>query len=340
MVRSELSDAQRMSQFFTRPETAQWCVDNLMKYLRSAGQNPNSKIYLEPSAGEGVFLDLLPRGTHQIAVEADPRLCVKHPNYLYASLDTDGFLGMSDDDLGLSRVPTNQVIAIGNPPFSNPKERGRGGIIALDFINHACKYADVVAFIVGCTFRRPLTINKVDSNFHCVFDENLPSTEKKHFLLEGERKSVKCIFQIWQRMPVERVMIPKIVKRGGEWGGDWRFVSTTDESANIRIRQWGSADTIGQITGPETTREIVKANIATQKRTGKCGKLLDRCWYYLHADNPADVIRKFKARIHLFKELAWDRSMGNNPDIPLDDLVRIYTAPANSHYVSGRYVDA
>lgn len=329
------SRAQQLSQFFTCDSTARWCTDILLNLLNTQRKRMNSLVFIEPSAGDGAFVGCFPSESRQIAIEVDPDLVARHDGYILADLENDGFLGMTRADLGLLKTPTSHVVVLGNPPFSRPQSRGRSNIISLDFLNHACTMADTVAMVLGCTFRRPLTINKINPNFHCIVDVDLPDDRHKHFTLEGKPAHVKCIFQIWQRSSSTR---PKIESARRSWQGPFEFVKTTDPRANIRIRQWGSADRLGDITGPAETRARVLDNVERAAEGVAQGKLLDRSWYYLYSPTPDAVINHFRARRHLFRELGRDRAMGNNPDLTLDDIIVIYQTPADRHYVSGKFI--
>ena len=128
-----------LDQFYTKPEVAELCC-NLMDFSKY------NKI-LEPSAGTGVFLELLPEDK-RIGIDLEP----KHPEIT----KQDFFLYKGTEDL-----------VIGNPPF------GRVSSLAIKFFNHAATFADTIAFIIPRTFRRVSVQNKLNLHFHLVEDIEL-----------------------------------------------------------------------------------------------------------------------------------------------------------------------
>ena len=123
-----------LDQFYTKPEVAKLCCD-LIDF------SEYEKI-LEPSAGTGVFLDLLP-SEKRVGIDLDP----KHDEIV----EQDFFLYKGTENL-----------VIGNPPF------GRVSSLAIKFFNHAATFADTIAFIIPRTFRRVSVQNKLNLHFHLV----------------------------------------------------------------------------------------------------------------------------------------------------------------------------
>ena len=86
-------------------------------------------IYIEPSAGNGNFLQVLP--TNTISLDIEPR----SKNIL-----EQDFLQWKPFD------QSKKYIVFGNPPF------GLRGHLALKFINHSYNFADYVCFILPQLF--------------------------------------------------------------------------------------------------------------------------------------------------------------------------------------------
>jgi hypothetical protein len=346
MPRRELNRSQMLSQFFTNPKVAKKVLDITQDVLEERGKSWKQLYFVECAAGDGSFTDLLPE-KRTVGVEVDPALLKKHPEFLKADLKKGGFLGLDSRDLGLDRVAPSNIVVGFNPPFSIPRLNGRSHNVAMDFVNHAASIGDTVAMILPNTFRRPATQNKVDKRLHLIYDMDLPSNS---FTMDGEEAKVTTVFQIWQAQydkkgrpiirPEDKML--KIVK-GGEWGGDFRFVKSTDPKANVRICNWGSHETVGRLDGPKDTKCLVSDNqrkVRQRERDGKSMKGFepDNSHYYLVADDPKKTMKKFSDRKYLFEELAQDRTSGNNPDLTVGDMVRIYTSPLGTHYVQGRWL--
>jgi hypothetical protein len=160
-----------LDQFYTKPEVAKLCCDlvDFSKYEK----------ILEPSAGTGAFLELLPKDK-RVGIDLEP----KHDEIK----EQDFFLYKGTEDL-----------VIGNPPF------GRVSSLAIKFFNHAATFTNTIAFIIPRTFRRVSVQNKLDLNFHLVEDIEIPIGS---FIPESMK--AKCCFQIWERKETkrEKVVLP------------------------------------------------------------------------------------------------------------------------------------
>ena len=103
-------------QFFTPKDLAKKCWET---FNREVKINTQDYIFVEPSAGDGSFLDILPTGS--IGLDIEPRST-----------------GIQQQDY-LTWKPTNMAkkyIVFGNPPF------GLRGHLALNFINHSYNFSN------------------------------------------------------------------------------------------------------------------------------------------------------------------------------------------------------
>ena len=339
-----MSQARLLSQFFTNPDVADESVLILFDYLESVGKNPRDMLYIEPSAGNGVFVDSLKKygisSDQIIAIEVDPVLAKKRPEYILTNLEDGGFLGVTKKSLGISSIPNSNIVIVGNPPYSQPRWTGRSGIISLQFLNHAMEIGDTVAFILGTTFRRPKTHTKINHYFHIAYDDDI---NPRSFTMDGQPKKVATIFQIWERLPELREDDPILdVLKKGKWGGDWEYTKSTDPEANLRICHWGSHETVGRMSDPDQTAVIVERNILKHRERVESGKSLtnydpDQSHFYIKALDPWTSYKKFLDRKYLFRQVANDRTMGQNPDLTRVDIVQIYTLPLGTQYLKGKF---
>lgn len=163
-------------QFFTPKKTAKYCYKKLLEYLDKQNEDKNSYDYIEPSAGSGNFLKILPTNK-RIGIDIEPFDDeIKEYNYLdWKPIDS-----------------SKKYIVIGNPPF------GLRGQLALKFINHSAEFADYVAFILPQLFEsdgKGVPRKRV-KGFNLVHSEKI----KTHFEDPDENKiNVECIFQIWSK---------------------------------------------------------------------------------------------------------------------------------------------
>jgi hypothetical protein len=157
----EYVDAVRKSQHFTGRSEAKRLYELTLKVIAENGIKFDC--WLEPSAGDGSFLDLLP--THmRRGIDIDSR----HRDVIKADfLKFDGF------------EPGVTYAAIGNPPW------GENGTVK--FFNHCADHCSVIAFVVPLSFLRPHAINQLDRRFHLLHEEVSP------------RGEFATVFQIWVR---------------------------------------------------------------------------------------------------------------------------------------------
>jgi hypothetical protein len=165
-------------QFFTKKDTAKYCFDVYLEKMKELNENETEYYYIEPSAGSGTFLKVLPKD-RTIALDIEP---------LGKNIKKQDYLEWKPEN------KTRKYIVFGNPPF------GLRGHLALKFINHSAKFADFVCFILpqlfesdgkGVPRKRVKGYNLIHSE---KLDDNTLFTEPS-----GKTVSVKCIFQIWSK---------------------------------------------------------------------------------------------------------------------------------------------
>lgn len=162
-------------QFFTTESMAQKCYDIFANKLKELGENEEEYDYIEPSAGAGVFLDILPKD-RTIGLDIEPRRSdVKQHDYLTWYPNEE-----------------KKYVVFGNPPF------GLRGHLALKFINHSANFSDYVCFILPQLFES----DGKGSPRKRIEDYNLIHSEKLdgNFLYpDGKEVVVNTIFQIWSK---------------------------------------------------------------------------------------------------------------------------------------------
>lgn len=155
-----------LDKFYTQNHVSKHCFE----FLHSQLTIPEDVIYLEPSAGDGAFLDLLP---HYVALDIAPEDDrIKKQDYLKYTTDKTDF------------------ITIGNPPFGNRSK------LATDFFNKATSMSDVIAFIVPVSFMKWSVQKNLNSNFAL---HSYTYLEPESFSSNGEPYSIRTVFQIWVR---------------------------------------------------------------------------------------------------------------------------------------------
>jgi hypothetical protein len=243
--KKETSNKKTMcDQFFTSTELSTFCYKTLIDYINKneipAGMAPPLQNYtfLEPSCGNGAFFYLLPCD-RRIGYEIDVNLCKKHSEFICA------------DFMNIEQLPSSSsnVIAIGNPPFTNGKGKqvGRKVNMQARFINKCaelgCKY---VAFIVGASMQR--LKSKCDTpNMKLVHSVFLPKTEFDCFK-DGKTKQYTVYFNIYRKrtLPcIQMVTLQNIIKPD-----NWELVSVNNgaiDNIKCALVRWGAVSTIFNI---------------------------------------------------------------------------------------------
>jgi hypothetical protein len=160
----EKVDAVKRSQHFTDRSEAKRLYELTQRVIAEHGIKFDC--WLEPSAGDGAFYDLLPVD-RRLGIDIDSR----RPDIVQGDFLTfDNF------------APGVTYAAIGNFPWV---ENG-----AVRFFNRCADHCSVIAFLVPLSFLRPQAINQLDPRFRLLHQEVSP---------RGQPPVFATVFQIWVR---------------------------------------------------------------------------------------------------------------------------------------------
>ena len=175
-------------QYYTKFSVAKQCVDQILRLF----PHTNSYQWIEPSAGNGVFLRALPDSiTDKLGIDIDPKSAeVQRADFLTWSPTTPS--------------PGPRVF-FGNPPF------GRQGSLAKSFIKHSAAHAQIIAFILPRSFVKPSMSKAFPLAFHCVYTADI---DKNAFEVNDNSYDVPCVFQIWEKRAYPREIPPPIKESG------------------------------------------------------------------------------------------------------------------------------
>lgn len=167
--------------FYTNCDISKHCVDVMKKII----PNWNEYKFVEPSAGNGSFLNHLPKNT--IAMDILP--------------ENDNIICM--DYFDWEPTENEKYITIGNPPF------GVRGWYALEFINKAATYSDYVCFILPMYFASD---GKGSAKYRVkglelIYNEELPSNI---FTSDNVDVNLNTVFQIWKKGKNIKYVEPKL----------------------------------------------------------------------------------------------------------------------------------
>lgn len=163
-----------LDQYYTDPTYAKHFFD----VVKNTVDISDCDYFLEPSAGTGSFYNLLDP-SKRIGLDLDP----KAPGVI----KTDFFDWVAP--IG------KKIITVGNPPF------GKNANLAVKFFNESAKFSNVIAFVIPRTFRKASVINRLNKNFHLVYDETVPDNS---FIFNGSSYNVWCCAQIWVKKSQKR----------------------------------------------------------------------------------------------------------------------------------------
>lgn len=215
-----------LDQFYTHPEIALYFYGVLQRYC-----DPARYQMIEPSAGTGSFLNVMPAGS--IGIDLAPR----HPDIWTA-------------DFRSIRVASPRPIAtLGNPPF------GRNSNLAIAFLNHAAAQSDVVAFILPRTARKSSFQNRLDRRLHLIHEEIVPA---EAFIFCGKPYDVPAVFQIWKRRTCLRELWPVETEHP-----DFEFLKDR-AGAQFAIRRVGARAgvVLDELGGSPSSHHFIRAAVA------------------------------------------------------------------------------
>lgn len=157
-----------LDQFYTNHDISKKCIEIFKKHVDFESYD----FILEPSAGTGSFYKQLPMNK-RIGLDLKPK---------YKGIDQMNFFDYVP-------LKDKSYIVLGNPPF------GKISSLAVKFFNKSAEFADYVAFVIPRTFKRVSIQNKLNLNFHLIYNVDLPLTP----CCFTPKMNAKCCFQIWQK---------------------------------------------------------------------------------------------------------------------------------------------
>lgn len=205
-----------IDKFYTKPDVAKICIDRI---ISATAINSNDTI-LEPSAGNGVFIDPIKKITKN-AVFID--ILPDHPE-----IQQQDYLDSSFQIKQNKGSTVCKLHVIGNPPF------GRGSSLAIKFIKRSCEIADTISFILPRSFKKKSMEKYFDKYFHKIDSFDLPKNSFRVPLGRNQFKDhdVPCVFQIYTRKTMERPTILQLTPN------KFSFVKK-DQDPDISFRRVG-----------------------------------------------------------------------------------------------------
>ena len=185
--------------FYTHPDIAHECSESLYSMMKKDSVDPNDYHFIDPSAGTGVFYNLMPENS-RTGIDLLPT----RPEFI-----GEDYLTWSPPD-----PHQKQYAVLGNPPF------GYRAWLALAFMNHSAIFADYIGFILPMAFQSD---GKGSPKFRVKGAELILSTPlpSNAFIdMSGNTVKLNTLWQIWRR-GINRMRPVKICN-------DWIDLFTVD----------------------------------------------------------------------------------------------------------------
>ena len=198
-----------IDKFYTAPFIVKKCIDLVNKYI----DIQENDICIEPSAGNGSFInDIKTLFKKYMFYDLQPENNeIIKQNYLEFNYNT------------IIKKPNNKIHIIGNPPF------GRQSSLAIKFIKKSCEYCDSISFILPKSFKKDSLKQHYPLHFHLIHEYDLP---KNSFIINKKEYDVPCVFQIWIKKDVKRLVPKKLIPN------KYKFVKKIDKP-DISFRRVG-----------------------------------------------------------------------------------------------------
>lgn len=197
-----------IDKYYTKDSVVELCLNQVRKHI----QIDTNDLIIEPSAGNGSFITGIKTLTS---------------NFKFYDLEPDN-IEISKQDYLLYNYSSimntfNKIHIIGNPPF------GRQSSLAIKFIKKSCEFSNSISFILPKSFKKDSLRKTFPLKFHLIFEMDL---QDKSFLVDGIEHNVPCIFQIWEKKNVNRIVSEKLEPL------NFMFVKKT-ENPDISFRRVG-----------------------------------------------------------------------------------------------------
>jgi len=180
--------------------------------------------YIEPTAGNGAFLNVLPniqgydlKPEREDIIEMD----IFKNDHFYKN-----------------------TVVVGNPPF------GMNASLAQAIFNHIARFeVKAICFIVPKTFKKTSMHNKLDLNYHIIFEQDVMNNA---FTVDGKNKHVPCVFQIWEYRKTPRKQTPAAECK--------HLTFVTKDEANVAVRRAGgkAGQVLDGLEHSETSTYFIK----------------------------------------------------------------------------------
>ena len=181
-----------LDKFYTNVEVA----ERLMEQVDNHINFNNDEWFVEPSAGNGIWIDSYKSLYEDMVIEN---------NIIGYDLKPDRADIIEQDFLTLNlqrQFQDTNIHFIGNPPF------GRSSKLCRAFIKSMCNYPNTqsISLILPISYCKPFNQDtSFSKNFHLVYEEILEKNAFTNEVCNKKKFNVNAVFQIWIRKDTERI---------------------------------------------------------------------------------------------------------------------------------------
>jgi hypothetical protein len=173
---NNMDNSRELEKFYTKKQIAELCVNEMFKLVKLNLKNIK---FIEPSAGNGVFVEALKE-------KIDENKIISY------DIEPENKYIIKCDFLSLNLKPDENVVIIGNPPYS----------LAVNFINKCAELSPkFICFILSNVFKKESQYNRINKFYNIKHTIPLP---KNSFLLDGKDYHVPSSFYIFEKNIVQR----------------------------------------------------------------------------------------------------------------------------------------
>ena len=186
-TRDEIQAADK-DQFYTKPAVARDCWNTFRRVAADLEADLSRRWFVEPAAGCGWFYDRFP-AARRIGLDIDPKPAGAAARELQQA-----------DFLSWTPPSGRRYAVVGNPPF------GLRGHLALQFVNRAADFADLVGFILPQLFEsdgKGAPMKRVDKRLALAHSEWL--SPDSFVYPNGKPVSVNAVFQVWTKINRDKI---------------------------------------------------------------------------------------------------------------------------------------
>jgi predicted RNA methylase len=206
-----------IDKYYTSSNAVKKCMELIMQNI----QIKEYDLCIEPSAGNGSFIE---------------NIKLIFNDYKFYDLEPEHSEIIKQDYLTFDYsklIKGEKIHVVGNPPF------GRQSSLAIKFIKKSAEYCDSISFILPKSFKKDSLKKHFPLRFHLECEYDLPDNS---FMVNNTSYNVPCVFQIWVKKNIQRIVPPKLVPN------KYKFVKK-EEKHDISFRRVGvNAGKVDRVT--------------------------------------------------------------------------------------------